>query len=139
MDISKAKRFVYHDFGNPEKIYISNTIQPIIDINEHLLSTYAVIDTESGEKMMKVEYAYDGEPIVIGGILGTFLHYDYYIKAYPYIDKIYLGNNYLEEYLRELAFYVVAFEYISQQVFDAILILMFLYYFLNCQLCKEED
>ena len=90
MDISKAKRFVYHDFGNPEKIYISNNIQPIIDINEHLLSTYAVIDTESVEKMMKVEYAYDGEPIVIGGILGTFLHYDYYLKAYPYIDKIYL-------------------------------------------------
>lgn len=88
MDISKAKRFVYHDFGNPEKIYISKDIQSIIEINPHLLATYAVIDTESGEKMMKVEYAYDGEPIIMGGILGTFLHYDYYLKSYPYIEKV---------------------------------------------------
>lgn len=90
MDISKAKRFVYHDFGNPEKIYISKTLQPIIDINEHLLATWAVIDTESGEKMVKVEYAYDGEPIIMGGILGTFLHYDFYMKSYPYLEKVYL-------------------------------------------------
>lgn len=90
MDISRAKRFVYHSFREPEKIYISKSIKSIIDINEHLLATYAVIDTESGEKMMKVEYAYDGEPIILEGILGTFLHYDYYMRQYPNIEKIYL-------------------------------------------------
>lgn len=91
MDISVAKKFVFHKcWGDEDIIYISKTLQPIIDINEDLIGVYSVIDTESGEKMMNVEYAYDGEPIIIGGILGTFLHFDYFMKSYTYTKKVYL-------------------------------------------------
>ena len=72
-----------------KSIYLK-TLQTIIDINEDLIGVYGVIDTESGEMMIKVDYDYQGEPIMGCSIFDHFLHFDYFMKAYPYIEKIYL-------------------------------------------------
>ena len=91
MDISHAKKFVFHKcWGKEDKIYISKTLQPIIDINEDLIGVYGVIDTESGEMMIKVDYDYQGEPIMGCSIFDHFLHFDYFIKSFPYVEKVYL-------------------------------------------------
>lgn len=91
MDISRAKKFVFHKvWDGDDIIYISKTIQPIIDINEDLIGVYGVVDTESGEKMIKVEYDYNGEPIIGCSIFDFFLHFDYYMNAFQHIKKIYL-------------------------------------------------
>lgn len=91
MDICKAKKFVFHQTWKQEDtIYISKDIQSIIDINPNLIGVFAVIDTESGEKMFTVEYDYSGEPIIMGGIFGCFVHFDYFMKQYPYTKIVYL-------------------------------------------------
>lgn len=38
------------------------------------------METEKGNRLIRVEFNYSGEPILIGGIMGTFLHEDSFLK-----------------------------------------------------------
>lgn len=77
MDIARAKEFIYYD-DDTNTIYISTDIQKLIDINPHhdLTWTYGVVDTENGEKLFQMDFAYSGEPI----LMRVFLHKDYYME-----------------------------------------------------------
>lgn len=79
MDIAKAKEFIFLDLWNDEKIYISKDLQKLIDLNDGgLNSIYAVVDTESGEKLFDMDFAYSGEPI----IMRVFLHKKFFMDHY---------------------------------------------------------
>lgn len=78
MDKEKAKEFIYvpHDDDN---IYISKDLQTLLDANDNdLIWIYAVIDTESGEVLMSMDWSYSGEPI----IMHRFIHKAYFLKHY---------------------------------------------------------
>lgn len=80
MDKEKAKEYL---FDNPKthKIYISKDLQKLIDMNEgHLYFIYAVLETESGDTLMEMDWNYAGEPI----IMRRFIHKDFLVK---YKDK----------------------------------------------------
>lgn len=77
MDKEKAKEFIYapHD----DNIYISKDLQTLLDANDNdLIWVYAVIDTESGEVLMSMDWSYSGEPI----IMRRFIHKAYFLKHY---------------------------------------------------------
>jgi len=79
MDTAKAKEFIFLDLLNDEKIYISKDLQTLIDMNNgSLTSIYAVVDTESGEKLFEMDFAYSGEPI----IMRVFLHKKFFMDHY---------------------------------------------------------
>lgn len=79
MDTAKAKEFIFLDIWNDEKIYISKDLQTLIDMNDgSLTSIYAVVDTESGEKLFDMDFAYSGEPI----IMRVFLHKKFFMDHY---------------------------------------------------------
>ena len=79
MDTAKAKEFIFLDLWNDEKIYISKDLQTLIDMNDGSLnSIYAVVDTESGEKLFDMDFAYSGEPI----IMRVFLHKKFFMDHY---------------------------------------------------------
>lgn len=80
MEKEKAKEFIFLDlWGHDEKIYISQDLQRLIDLNDGSLnSIYAVVDTEGGEKLFEMDFAYSGEPI----IMRVFLHKDFFMKHY---------------------------------------------------------
>ena len=84
MDKEKAKEFIYYDNDN-DIIYISKDVQTLIDIHPlHSLTwIYAVVDTENGEKLFEMDFAYSGEPI----IMRVFLHKKYYMD-YHHTAKI---------------------------------------------------
>ncbi len=76
MDKEKAKEYLFDD-QNSHKIYISKDLQKLMDMNDgDLLFIYAVIETESGDTLMNMEWSYSGEPI----IMHRFIHKDYFIK-----------------------------------------------------------
>lgn len=88
MDIAKAKFFVWHDLDE-NIIYTSKSLEPIKEKNRFFpISVYGVVPTESGDKMIKVEMGNHNEPMLIGGLLGTFLHWDYFDKAYHNLKRI---------------------------------------------------
>lgn len=79
MDTAKAKEFIFLDLWNNDKIYISKDLQTLIDMNDGSLnSIYAVVDTESGEKLFDMDFAYSGEPI----IMRVFLHKKFFMDHY---------------------------------------------------------
>ena len=79
MDTAKAKEFIFLDLWNDEKIYISQDLQKLLDLNDgSLTSIYAVVDTESGEKLFDMDFAYSGEPI----IMRVFLHKKFFMDHY---------------------------------------------------------
>lgn len=80
MDKEKAKEFIFHDiFGDEEVIYISKDIDKLIELNNGgLENVFAVVDTENGEKLFEMDFAYSGEPI----IMRVFLHKKYFLEAY---------------------------------------------------------
>jgi len=85
MDTAKAKEFIFLDLWDDEKIYISKDLQKLIDKNEGTLSSiYAVVDTESGEKLFEMDFAYSGEPI----IMRVFLHKKFFMEHYKYHEII---------------------------------------------------
>lgn len=94
MDIAKAKFFVYHDdlhiAFQDQTIYISKEIQPILDKSKYGIGVYGVVDTPAGEKMIKVEFDYQGEPILMCTMMGTFLHFDTFMQSYQQVKKVYL-------------------------------------------------
>lgn len=78
MDKEKAKEFLFYDILE-EKIYISDDVDRLIEINEgSLTGIYAVVDTENGEKLFEMDFAYSGEPI----IMRVFLHKDFFMRHY---------------------------------------------------------
>lgn len=76
MDKEQAKEFLFDD-EKTHKIYISKDLQKLIDMNDgELFFIYAVIETESGDILMKMDWSYAGEPI----IMQRFLHKEFLIK-----------------------------------------------------------
>ena len=77
MDTARAKEFIYYDIDE-DIIYLSTDLQKLIDLHpEHDLTfVYGVVDTESGEKLFEMDFAYSGEPI----LMRVFLHKDYYME-----------------------------------------------------------
>ena len=79
MDKERAKEFLFDAEAIDEnKIYISKDLQKLIDMNGgRLISIFAVVETESGDTLMYMDWAYSGEPI----IMGRFLHKEYFLDA----------------------------------------------------------
>ncbi len=79
MDKERAKEFLFDaDIIDENKIYISKDLQTLMDMNEgRLISIFAVVETESGDTLMYMDWAYSGEPI----IMGRFLHKDFFLDA----------------------------------------------------------
>lgn len=86
MDKEKAKEFIFLDqTSSKEKIYISKDLDKLLELNKgRLISIYAVVDTESGEKLFDMDFAYSGEPI----IMGVFLHKDYFMNWYGNLEVV---------------------------------------------------
>lgn len=84
MDIAKAKEFIYYN-DDTNTIYISHDVHKLIDMHPYhdLTWIYAVVDTENGEKLFEMDFAYSGEPI----IMRVFLHKNYYMN-YRWTAKI---------------------------------------------------
>ena len=84
MDKERAKEFIYYDDDN-NIIYISKEVQTLIELNprHNLIWIYAVVDTENGEKLFEMDFAYSGEPI----IMRVFLHKKYFMD-YHWTAKI---------------------------------------------------
>lgn len=81
MDKEKAKEFLFFDQINEDKeiIYFSKDLEKLIEMNDgSLTSIYAVVDTESGEKLFEMDFSYSGEPI----IMRVFLHKDFFMKHF---------------------------------------------------------
>ena len=78
MDKEKAKEFLFHD-EDSRKIYLSKDLQKLMDMNDgKLFWIYAVIETESGDTLMNMDFAYSGEPI----IMNRFIHKNYFMHHY---------------------------------------------------------
>lgn len=76
MDKEKAKEYLFDD-PKTHKIYISKDLQKLMDMNGgELCFIYAVLETETGDTLMDMEWSYAGEPI----IMHRFIHKDYLIK-----------------------------------------------------------
>lgn len=76
MDKEKSKEFLFDD-RKTHKMYISKDLQKLIDMNDgNLFFIYAVIETESGETLMEMDWNYAGEPI----IMRRFIHKDFLIN-----------------------------------------------------------
>lgn len=90
MDAARANRFLYYD-DDRNTIYISRDVQRLIDMHPfHLLTwIYAVVDTENGEKLFEMDFAYSGEPI----IMRVFLHLDYFMEYHWTAKVVNLDNN----------------------------------------------
>lgn len=85
MDKEKAKEFIFIDIFHDEKIYISRDLDKLIELNEGSLnSIYAVVDTESGEKLFEMDFSYSGEPI----IMRVFLHKEFFMNHYCNSEKV---------------------------------------------------
>lgn len=80
MDKEKAKAFLFdasHSQGIAKTIFISKDLQRLLDMNDgELFFIYAIIDTESGETLMNMDWSYSGEPI----IMRRFIHLKYFLK-----------------------------------------------------------
>lgn len=78
MDKGKAKEFIFFE-PLEEVIYISKDLDKLIELNGgSLTGIYAVVDTENGEKLSEMDFAYSGEPI----IMRVFLHKNFFMKHY---------------------------------------------------------
>lgn len=72
MDVARAKYFLFNPNGG-RKAYITRDLQSILDLNDNsLIRVYAVIETEEGEVLCDMDFAYSGSPI----IMGRFMHLD---------------------------------------------------------------
>ena len=76
MDKEKAKAFLFnasHSKNHCRTLYKSKNLQRLLDMNNgELFFIYAIIDTESGETLMNMDWSYSGEPI----IMDRFIHLD---------------------------------------------------------------
>ena len=87
MDISCAKFFVWHDMDN-DVIYTSKSLDTISEKNDFFpISVWGVIPTQSGDKMISVEMG-NSCPVLVSGMYGMFLHWEYFKKAYSQLKMI---------------------------------------------------
>ena len=88
MDKERAKEFLFDaDIINENNIYISKDLQKLIDMNEgRLISIFAVVETESGDTLMEMDWSFDGEPI----IMHRFIHKDYFLQANSNQEVVYV-------------------------------------------------
>lgn len=76
MEKERAKEYLFDD-QNSSKIYISKDLQKLMDMNDgKLYFIYAVVETESGDTLMNMEWSYSGEPI----IMFRFIHKEFFLK-----------------------------------------------------------
>ena len=86
MDKERAKEFLLDD-EYAGKIYISKDLQKLIDMNNgRLIGIFAVLKTESGDTLMHMDWAYSGEPI----IMGRFLHKEFFLDANSHQEVVYI-------------------------------------------------
>lgn len=86
MDKERAKEFLLDDDDNG-KIYISKDLQTLLDMNgNRLIGIFAVLETESGETLMNMDWDYSGEPI----IMGRFLHKEFFLTANSHQEVVYI-------------------------------------------------
>lgn len=80
MDKEKAKAFLFdatHGNKHCMTLYKSKDLQRLLDMNNgELFFIYAIIDTESGETLMNMDWSYSEEPI----IMNRFIHLEYFLK-----------------------------------------------------------
>jgi len=86
MDAVKAKEFILIPLLDDSKIYISKSLEKLIEKNgEHgITGIYGVIDTPDGEVLMTTDYACSGEVI----LMRRFLHKKFYVNKYTKDDVI---------------------------------------------------
>lgn len=93
MDKEKAKAFLFDaTYGKncDEKMYKSKDLQRLLDMNNgNLQFIYAIIDTESGETLMHMDWSYSNEPI----IMRRFIHLEYFLKFYEDIKLVDLDKQ----------------------------------------------
>jgi hypothetical protein len=86
MDKERAKEFLLDDDDNG-KIFISKDLQKLLDMNgNRLIGIFAVLETESGDTLMHMDWAYSGEPI----IMGRFLHKEFFLDANSHQEVVYI-------------------------------------------------
>lgn len=87
MDKELAKAFLFdatHVKHNCKSLYKSKDLQRLMDMNDgELFFIYAIIETESGETLMNMDWSYSGVPI----IMRRFIHLDFFLK-YHWNKKI---------------------------------------------------
>ena len=80
MDKEKAKAFLFdatHNGNSCKTLYKSKDLQKLIDMNNgELFFIYAILETESGDTLMNMDWSYSEEPI----IMQRFIHLDYFLK-----------------------------------------------------------
>lgn len=87
MEKEKAKAFLFdatHGEHHYMTLYKSKDLQKLLDMNDgKLFFIYAIVETESGETLMHMDWSYSEEPI----IMGRFIHLDFFLK-YHCDDKL---------------------------------------------------
>ena len=84
MDNAKAKYFLFDD-QKTHKLYKSKDLQTLLNMNDNRLTwILAVIDTESGDTVMDMDWSYAGEPIIMHRITHLKFYLDW--KNKPLID-----------------------------------------------------
>lgn len=88
MDIEKAKAFIFNDSVvnvHSNAIYKSKVLQRLLDKNNgKLIFIYAIIETESGEMLMEMDWSYSGDPIIMHKVI----HLEFYMKFYRNCELI---------------------------------------------------
>lgn len=86
MDAVKAKEFILIPLLDDSKIYISKSLDTLIEKNrEHgITGIYGVVDTSDGEVLMTTDYAYSSEVI----LMRRFLHKKFFINQFTTKDVI---------------------------------------------------
>lgn len=88
MDISKVKYFVHHDVLNYTMIYAKD-FETIQTVENYDIGLYGVIETEEGDVLFEIDWAYSGEPI----ILKKFMHLKSFLGFYKYRKAKYLDSQ----------------------------------------------
>lgn len=74
---------MYAPDGN--KIYESKDLQALLDLSDNkLIDIYAILETESGDTLMYMDWSYADEPI----IMDRFIHLEYYLDHYWFKEII---------------------------------------------------
>lgn len=86
MDAAKAKEFILMPPLDDSKIFISKSLDKLIDKNgdDGIIGIYGVVDTADGDVLMTTDYAYSGEVI----LMRRFLHKKFFINEYTTKDVI---------------------------------------------------
>lgn len=80
MEKEKAKAFLFdatNGKNHCKTIYRCRCLQKLLDMNDgELFFIYAIIDTDSGETLMNMDWSYEREPI----IMSRFIHLEFFLR-----------------------------------------------------------